>query len=157
MSSKPPLSSGLVGMCAAKLRVYGLYGPIVAKVVFTWYRFSLHGLKLTVSICTVSMQSVWILASARKAPSNAYPRVPGCWCIPLSCTGGLQGNQRCWNPWSFCGGSLWNRCRRSGGCMLLASGWSDPAVISFAPDLSGKDSSFGRFRSRGNYTWKEIW
>ena len=97
------------------------------------------------------------LASARKALSNAYPRVPGCWCIPLSCTGGLQGIQRCWNPWSFCWGTLWNRCRESGSCMLLASGWSEPAMISFVPDLCGRDFSFARFRSLGNYTWKEIW
>ena len=42
--------------------------------------------------------------------------------------------------------------RASGSCMLLASGWSEPAVISFAPDLRGKDSSFGSSRSLRNYT-----
>ena len=41
--------------------------------------------------------------------------------------------------------------------MLLASGWSGTAVISFAPDLSGRNSSFGRSRSLESCTWKENW
>ena len=83
----------------------------------------------------------------RKVPSDSCPRAPGCWCIPLSCTGLPQYNPWCWSPWSFRGGSLWNRCRESGSCMLLASGWSLPAVISFGPNSIGTDSSFGRSRS----------
>ena len=56
--SKPPLGGGLVSLCAAEL---GVDVPIVAKVVFTWYRSSLHGLKLTVSVCTINMKSVRIV------------------------------------------------------------------------------------------------
>ena len=97
------------------------------------------------------------LASARKAQSDASPRVRGCWWNPLSCTCLHQHNQRCWSPGSFRGGSLWNRCRESGSCMLLASGWSEPAGISFASDLSGRYSSCGRSRSLGSYTWREWW
>ena len=36
--------------------------------------------------------------------------------------------------------------------MLLASGWSGPAVISFAPDLSGNDPSSGSSRFPGHWT-----
>ena len=97
------------------------------------------------------------LESARKAPSNASLCVPGCWWNPLSCTCLHQQNQRCWSPWSFHGGSLWNRCRESGSCMLLASGWIEPAVISFGPNLTGINSSCGRSRSPGSYTWREWW
>ena len=68
-----------------------------------------------------------------------------------------QQNQRCWSPWSFHGGSLWNQCRGSDSCMLLASGWIEPAVISFGPNLTGINSSCGRSRSPGSYTWRECW
>ena len=56
--SKPPLSSGLVSLCAAEL---GVDGPIVAKVVFSWYRSSLHAFKLTMSGWTVNMKSACII------------------------------------------------------------------------------------------------
>ena len=91
---------------------------------------------------------------ARKEPSDAYPRVPGCWRIPLSYTRLIQGNLRCWSLWSFLGGSLWNQCRGLGSCMLLASGWSESVGISFAPDLDGKDPSWGRPRFGGHCTWR---
>ena len=43
-----------------------------------------------------------------------------------------------------------DRCHESDSCMLLSSGWSEPAGISFAPDLSGNDPSSGRSRFLGH-------
>ena len=54
MSSKPPLGGRLGSLCAAKV---GVEGPIEAKVVFTWLGASTSSVKLTVSGCTVDMQS----------------------------------------------------------------------------------------------------
>ena len=54
MSSKPPLGVRVGALCAAKV---GVEDIIEAKVVFTWHGASTSSVKLTVSGCTVGMES----------------------------------------------------------------------------------------------------
>ena len=53
MSSKPPLRGRMGVLCAAKLCIHGM---VPAKVVFLSNCSRLRHLKLTVRVCTISMQ-----------------------------------------------------------------------------------------------------
>ena len=150
MSSKPPLGSGLGILCAAKLWVGG---TIQTKIIFSWHSTNPCRFKLTVSVdWTVSMQAFTkrLPERHRQILAHVSPGVDVFHFLAFS-----QYNRRRWSPWNFHAGSLWNRCRGSDSCMLLASGWSEPAVISFGPNSIGTDSSFGRPHSLARLSWRE--
>ena len=129
------------------------------------YQPKLSSLETAPDLAAVNWQWPWELSICRVhlfrvCQKGAVKCVPTCPRMLMKSTFlhvPPQRNQRCWSPGSFRGGSLWIQCRESGSCMLLASGWSEPAVISFGPNLSGINSSCGRSRLHGSYTWREWW
>ena len=129
------------------------------------YQPKLSSLETAPDLAAVNWQWPWELSICRVhlfrvCQKGAVKCVPTCPRMLMKSTFlhvPPQRNQRCWSPGSFRGGSPWIQCRESGSCMLLASGWSEPAGISFASDLSGRYSSCGRSRSLGSYTWREWW
>ena len=153
MRSKPILGGGLVSLCTTEV---GIEVTIKAKVVFLGYCTRFGCRKLAICARTVSMQALTVILPEWNCQIYTRVSTDVNW-IQLFCTRHLiQHNRGCWSFQSFRGGSLWNRFRGSDSCMLLASGWSGPAVISFGPSSIDKNSSFGRSRSLGSSSSMEF-
>ena len=121
----------------------------------------LSSLDTTPNFMVLNWQWVYVLSVYRayefnfcqKGTVKCVPTCPRMLMYSKPCTGGLQRNQRCWNPWSFCTevvreihavGRVAASCSPVGGVSLQ---WSHSVEI---PVL-------GAFVHWGIYTWKEIW
>ena len=153
MTSEPPLGGSIRAFCASKLSFDVI---IMAKVVFFIRRASLC-IKLTGIIggWAVSMEEA-LVKTLPEANRDVHARVSTNIDVFhfLALVYSNKINDVDWSPWNFHACNLGNRRHISGSCMLLASGWSDPAETSFAPNSGGKDSSCGRFHSLERWSWK---
>ena len=148
MSSKPPLSSRAVCLCAAEV---GIECPILAKVVFLPYRS--HGwIELAANTTAVSMQTHLQVRPKRYrevcpiVPSDIHIFYP----LTLAITKEIDDVQ----VFEISTEVVCKIDAMGRVAALLASGWSGPAKISFALDLTGNDRSSGRSRSLGH--WSEV-